>query len=254
MSEEVSKQAYGLSANALKLIAIAAMTVDHIAWKFFAVETVPGQLMHIVGRLTLPIMCFFIAEGYYHTKNLRRYILRMAIFAVISNVAYSINAYDRLPISFNNGSVSIQPYQSIMTNLLFGLISLAMIKSEKIPKALSIGLTVMMLFLSFFMDWSFYVILCVLAYGLNYGNRRRQMLWMSGVSIVYILSRSLDSFFDSSAVSPLFSLYRLGIFLSIPLLLCYNGNKGRGGKVMKWMFYAYYPAHLLIIAAVAKIH
>ena len=64
-----------LSSNAIKLIAIAAMTVDHIAWAVF-----PGYpkeflplLMHLIGRITCPIMCYCIAEGYHYTRNIRIY-------------------------------------------------------------------------------------------------------------------------------------------------------------------------------------
>lgn len=64
----------GLDSNALKLIAIAAMTADHIAWLLF-----PGYptdplpiILHIIGRLTCPIMCFFIAEGYHYTRDIKK--------------------------------------------------------------------------------------------------------------------------------------------------------------------------------------
>ena len=63
----------GLCGNELKLLAILAMTVDHIAWSLF-----PGYsmhplalLMHAIGRLTCPIMCYFIAEGYHYTRNFK---------------------------------------------------------------------------------------------------------------------------------------------------------------------------------------
>ena len=76
-----------LSSNAIKLIAIAAMTVDHIAWAVF-----PGYpkeflplLMHIIGRITCPIMCYCIAEGYHYTRNIRKYTARLFIFALISH-------------------------------------------------------------------------------------------------------------------------------------------------------------------------
>jgi uncharacterized membrane protein YcfT len=66
----------GLNSNQLKMIAIIAMTIDHIAWTFF-----PGYctdsvtlIMHTLGRLTAPIMMYFIAEGYYHTRNVKKYI------------------------------------------------------------------------------------------------------------------------------------------------------------------------------------
>ena len=69
----------GLDANALKLIAIAAMTVDHVAWLLFPgypAAAVP-VIMHIIGRITCPIMCFFIAEGFYHTHDRKKYALRL---------------------------------------------------------------------------------------------------------------------------------------------------------------------------------
>ena len=57
----------GLTAFQLKLIAITAMLIDHLAWYYVDLDTGLGQLLHMVGRLTAPIMCFFIAEGYRHT-------------------------------------------------------------------------------------------------------------------------------------------------------------------------------------------
>ena len=64
-----------LNSNCIKMIAIIAMTIDHIAWLLF-----PGYsrdimpiVMHIIGRITCPIMCYFIAEGYYYTKDITKY-------------------------------------------------------------------------------------------------------------------------------------------------------------------------------------
>ena len=65
----------GLNSNALKMIAIIAMTIDHIAWLVFPDyphEVLP-VILHTIGRLTCPIMCYFIAEGYHYTKNIRKY-------------------------------------------------------------------------------------------------------------------------------------------------------------------------------------
>ena len=60
-----------MSSNTLKIIAITAMLTDHIAWAFVPSRSLLGQLMHIIGRLTAPIMCFLIAEGYHHTSNVK---------------------------------------------------------------------------------------------------------------------------------------------------------------------------------------
>ena len=80
-----------LSGNALKLIAIAAMTVDHLTWVIFpGYQTNVGiLLLHSIGRLTAPIMCFFIAEGYYYTHDRKRYAARLFLFALISHFAYN---------------------------------------------------------------------------------------------------------------------------------------------------------------------
>lgn len=59
------KRKPGITSDLLKLIAIIAMTVDHIAWAFVPFGSIAGQLMHVIGRLTAPIMCFMVAEGYY---------------------------------------------------------------------------------------------------------------------------------------------------------------------------------------------
>lgn len=81
----------GLSSDQLKLIAIAAMTLDHLTWTVF-----PGYstewfviLFHIIGRLTAPIMWFFIAEGYHYTHDVRRYAARLFLLAAVSHFAYN---------------------------------------------------------------------------------------------------------------------------------------------------------------------
>ena len=76
-----------LSANTLKLIAIVAMVLDHIAVGFVAQTSVLYFIMRTIGKITAPIMCYFIAEGYFHTHNLKRYMLRLLIFALISRTS-----------------------------------------------------------------------------------------------------------------------------------------------------------------------
>ena len=124
-----------LDANKLKLIAIIAMTLDHIAWLLF-----PGYsdgalpvVMHIIGRLTCPIMCYFIAEGYYHTRNIRKYTFRLFLFAVISHFAYIFASNDfvdaRSFIPFYFGSILNQT--SVMWPLAWGLVMLRVAHSER---------------------------------------------------------------------------------------------------------------------------
>ena len=84
-----------LNGNAIKFIAIIAMTIDHIAWAIF--PGYPHQwlpiVMHIIGRITMPTMCFFVAEGFFHTRDVNKYTMRMFLFAIISHFAFEIEWY-----------------------------------------------------------------------------------------------------------------------------------------------------------------
>lgn len=65
-----------LNANTLKLIAVLAMVLDHAATVFLADTTPAALFFHAVGQIAAPIMCFFVAEGYAYTSNLKKYLLR----------------------------------------------------------------------------------------------------------------------------------------------------------------------------------
>ena len=79
MTEERALQRMHLrfNANQLKLIAIIAMVVDHCAVVFVSDSSSVMWLLRMIGRMTAPIMCFFIAEGYFHTSNLKKYMGRL---------------------------------------------------------------------------------------------------------------------------------------------------------------------------------
>ena len=77
-------QRVGLNAWQLKLIAIVAMVIDHLAFSVVPDGTFLAVAMHFIGRITGPTMFYFAVEGYHHTRDLKRYILRLVIFAGIS--------------------------------------------------------------------------------------------------------------------------------------------------------------------------
>ena len=77
-----------LDRTQLKLIAICAMVIDHVAWGFVEFWSPLGQVMHVIGRFTIPIMCFFVAEGYRKTSSVSGYLKTMACFAVVSMIPF----------------------------------------------------------------------------------------------------------------------------------------------------------------------
>ena len=240
-----------LNSNALKLIAIAAMTIDHIAWLLFpgySKEILPVA-MHIIGRITCPIMCYFIAEGYHHTKDIRKYTLRLVFFAVISHFAYVFASNDfagwRSFIPFSSGNILNQT--SVMWSLACGLMMLRTENSARIQQKWAKVLIILLLcVISFPSDWSCIAALCILAFGTNRGKIKMQMLWM----VFYVALYSAVYFFCLDRV---YGLMQMAVILAVPLILMYNGMRGknpRANAFMKWFFYIYYPLHLFIIGLI----
>nr|MBQ8245212.1 conjugal transfer protein TraX [Oscillospiraceae bacterium] len=226
----------GLSSNQLKAIAIAAMTLDHLVWTLF-----PGYdtrwfvlLAHIIGRLTAPIMWFFIAEGYHYTRNVKKYAIRLFSLAVISHFAYNFC----FGIPFLPLQTSVFNQTGVVWSLAWGLVLLWIFDNNKIrdwQKRLAILLVCLITFPS---DWSCIAAMAVLFIGTNRGNFKAQMLWMMVWTVVYA---AVYFFF----IDKVYALVQLGTCLTIPLLRLYNGQRG-SWKGMGKLFYAYYPVHLFL--------
>lgn len=241
----------GLNANVIKMIAIVAMTLDHVAWAIwpgYFKEILP-LVLHLIGRITAPIMCYFIAEGYHHTRDVDKYTRRLFLFALISHFPYllaSIHFVDwRSLIPFYYGDVLNQT--SVMWPLAWGLVMLRINDSKAIKSgALKALLILLVCLITFPSDWSCIASLCVLAFGTNRGKFKTQMLWMIFYVALYAAVYALT-------LDPVYGLWQMGIVLAIPILALYNGKRGhskRANDVMKWFFYAYYPLHLLILGCV----
>ena len=236
-----------LDSNSIKLIAIIAMTIDHIAWLMF--PGYPRQwlpvTLHVIGRITCPIMCYFVAEGYHHTKDIAKYTRRMFVFAVISHFAYvfaSANFVDwKSFIPFYYGEILNQT--SVMWPLAWGLVMLRIAHSERIKEQVKPVLILGICVITFPSDWSCIASLCILAFGTNRGNFKKQMLWM----VLYVSMYSAVYFFS---LDKLYGLVQMTVVLAIPVIMQYNGKRGQSQKInraMKYAFYIYYPLHLLII-------
>jgi len=243
MAEERAVNSYptgtkGLSGSAIKYIAIIAMTFDHIAWLFVPTTSVLGQIIHFFGRITAPVMAYFITEGFHYTRDLRKYFLRLGIFAVISQFAYNY---------YKTGDLLKISNMSVITTLFLGLLALWIYNSEKIPKYLKVPAIVLILMLSRKCDWGERIIWFVLAFEIPRGDRRSQMISYAGTAFVLKILPVLKDAFEDPAILN-YNWFIFGVLLPVPLLMLYSGQRGKGGKFSKWVFYVFYPLHLLIIA------
>lgn len=230
------KNKKGITGSDLKYIAILAMLIDHVAVLFIPSDKPLYACMRFVGRLTAPIMCFFISEGYHYTRNLKKYFLRLAVFAVISHFAFAF--------AFN-GSFLDANRESMITTLFLCLLSVHVIHFDKIKNGFKLPLLLLIAYTAQKCDWGAEAVVYTVVFDLARENKKTQLIAYSGAAAVF----KLLPLIKTALINPAFiasGSYVLGVFLPVPLLMLYNGEKG-GGKYTKWVFYVFYPLHLLLL-------
>jgi hypothetical protein len=256
MSEISSiKNKNGLNSHVIKMIAIVAMTIDHSAWTFFPGFRIDSViLLHIIGRLTAPIMIYFIAEGCHYTKNIKKYIFRLFILAIVSHFAYKLlltpgrmmSIANNIPFYYNfiPFKTGVFDQTSVIWAYALGATALA-IDTDKIQikRGWQKPIIITICFIAAFIaDWSSPAALAIFYIGKNRGNFKRQMIWLiffiTMYAIVYIIFLNV-----------VYGIIQLFVCLAIPILWKYNGEIGNW-KWMKWLFYIYYPLHLIIFGII----
>ena len=233
-----------LSGNALKLIAAFAMLCDHAGLLLF-----PNvELFRIIGRLAFPIFAFMIAESCRYTRSRLRYLLTMACLALVFQIVYFV-AMDSLKMCiFVTFSLSILIIYSLQyfKKVLFDSSSSPQKKLFGFLLFLSATVAVYILDLFINMDYDFAgcmmpVFASLLHNDENSPDYLKKLdtvpanVLMMGVGLVWLAVINTNIQF--------FSL------LSIPLLLLYSGK--RGTAKLKYFFYVFYPAHLVILYGIS---
>lgn len=228
-----------LNSTHLKKIAIVAMVFDHFMAIFVSHDSVIGMLLRVPGCIAAPIMCYMIAEGYNKTSNVKKYISRLLIFALISHIPYNI----AFGYSFFQAT-------SIMWSLALGLIALTVLKHKKVHIIFKLAALFLCCALSITANWNFVAVLWIVAFGLLYKKFKMQALAFCIVSLITHIVPTFINFGFSHEVLP--HWYQLGVFLAIPLLSLYNGERGNPSKCLKYGFYIFYPAHLILLFLLNK--
>ena len=215
------KKIQRLNGTTLKIIAALIMVIDHTGYMFF-----PKVIwIRKVGRIAFPIFAFFIAEGFFYSKDRRRYLLRMLLFAIISELPFDLAFFGKW----------YWKYQNVMFS--FALAILALMIFEKFIEngkwwgwvlgLLGIGGCALASVL-LKTDYSYYAVVLVAVF---YIFRSAGRACSNGAGVLF---QVLDHPHDVQTWS---------ILSFVPLML-YNGEKGPG---LKWLFYLFYPGHLLLM-------
>ena len=239
----------GLSKSALQLIAAAAMVIDHTS--VFIGDLYLYYLMRFIGRTTIIIMCYFIAEGYHKTRDLDKYLLRMGLFAAVAQIPFYLYSHPDIPSDFMSFITGNLFSRNVIFTLFTGLALISILHSRYSPI-----LKILALAAAFHItrnsDWRMYALLWILCFDIFYGSKKKQLIAASVILLMRCVDIGYGIFSESISagyltVGDLLQMaVTFGGFIAIPLIALYNGSRGRRTR---FGFYIFYPAHLLIIAA-----
>lgn len=247
----------GLTLNALKYIAIIAMLIDHIAHSFVPEGSALGMGMYFIGRTTGPIMFYAAVEGYHHTKDIKKYLLRLFFFAAISWLPF--NLFIRNVRNFEDIDWI---RQSVIYTIFLGVLAVHIRHNVK-NTFLRWMLIFVLCLASIPGDWGTWGFCIIIIFDFYYGRFDHQrfgyilfLLFSQGFlwdfkrplfSLVYDMEWDLDLSFYVRDRLP-----EYGMILPIILLSFYNGEKGKNDAFSKYFFYIFYPAHLLILWVIGR--
>ena len=242
----MDKQKSGKCLNklTLQIFAMAAMLLDHIWGSGLA----SPEWLTCVGRLAFPIFAFFIAEGYAHTHDWKKYLKRMALFALATELPFDLAL---------NGSLFYPFHQNVLFTFCLSLLCLRWLDvlqqkhQGTVRWALDILLVSLVGFLAgtvTFVDYYGSGVLMVIMFYLSREFRWGWLVTLAGMW--YINWQVLGGL-----VYPIggIEIPRQGLaILSLPLLWLYNGKQGPHNKAIQYGCYVFYPGHLLLIAIVSQ--
>lgn len=239
----------GLTQEGLKLVACVTMLLDHLA-----VVEVMGpiyrthsgmrmeiyELLRLIGRIAFPIYCFLLAEGSVRTRNPRRYGIRLAISAVISELPYDIALW---------GGITWQ-HQNVMVTLFLGFCTLeGMKRCGNLPMKLLTAAPFVILAELVGSDYGADGILLITLFALTRDIPHGWILQLLGMWFIFSPGHAM---FLNWLGGVSITTQEWAALALIPIC-CYNGQKSTRSKTIRWAFYLFYPAHLMALYFIGRL-
>ena len=219
------------------------MLIDHVGYVLMNND----MNYRRIGRLALPIYIFLLIEGFVHTHSRPKYLGRLALFALISEVPFDL--------AFR-GAAFVPQHTSVMTTLALGFIAIWVLEwfygndgreagTKEMPATrLQTPPFPIRLLTTFAVVLTCMVVADML--GTDYGS-----MGISAIVVGYILWRwEVHRVFRFAGICLVLCFgwrIELWALCALPLIALYRGRPGIRNKVLQWIFYLYYPVHLLII-------
>ena len=230
-----------MSSFILKIIASLSMFIDHIGWCLYP----QYKIFRIIGRMAMPIFAFQIALGYKKTSSKGKYMLRMFICAILTQIPFMLLLTSTsLPNSISSFTTILDKLNwtqfelNICFTFLIALGILWLLENAKQTKILYVCVFYLALISTIVpMDYGLLGVGLVIIF-YYFGEKKWLYTTLIGIFLL------VHIFFDKT---PSVQSY---MFLAFPLLYLYNGKKGKG---MKYFFYAFYPLHMILLV-LAKLY
>ncbi len=215
-----------LSGSSLKIIAIVSMLIDHICKLMINTNIIADKVLtnniyfygsFIVGRLAFPIFCFLLVEGSHYTKNIKKYLIRLGAFALISEIPYDLFFSNKM---FNWSD------NNIFFTLFIGLIVLILIKKAN-NIYLACLITLIGSVIAELLGFSYGASGIILIVSLYFAKQNPTNLLIAG-GIFFMLNPYVN----------------FGAILAFLIMNFYNKKRGLN---IKYLFYIFYPLHLILL-------
>ena len=217
----------------LKLWAMWSMLIDHagaVLIENTSLYQITGFRMlavacRLIGRISFPLICFLLIEGFCHTEDRRKYLMRMGCFALISEIPFDLAFFGKLDLQRQN--VFFTLFTGIL--LLYALEKAETLEHSPLIRSFMMAAAILAGYAAATagrFDYSYMGILLIAALYLFRKDRKKQCI-----------------------AGAVLSLYELTAALAFILVGKYNGEKGDGRLPRNW-FYIFYPLHLLVLSAI----
>lgn len=260
----LKKQSTGimfLSSNALKIIACICMLTDHVGLVFMENK----WYMRAVGRLAFPIFAFLIVQGSVHTSNVRKYILRLAVFALISEIPFDLAIHD---------SLLYPGAQNVFFTLAAGLIAIYALESRGTLGGWGVEIALAVALVSEFLRFDYGMAGIGIIIMFYWSEKKKRTETPVGPGATGNLALKFESVrpytedpykrqtylglrenVEMVIISALTYIFCLGMrqlyaLLALIPINMYNGKRGKWN--LKYVFYLFYPVHLFIIWLIWK--
>lgn len=222
-----------MSSFALHIIAMIFMLCDHM-WA----TILDYEWLTCLGRIAFPIFAFLITEGYIHTSNINKYIKRMVIFAIITEIPFNLMV----------SASPIYPFhQNVLWTFVISLLTLKYLNFDNVKnsfKSILIILLAIIIATITMCDYFGAGVMMVVGFYIFRKSKLLQLLMMIYVNMILLQGYSYP--IDIAGYTYYFPQQGFAI-LSLIFIWLYNGKQGYHAKWFKIFCYAFYPLHMLIL-------